>query len=148
MGFRSVQGYSRHKTLCRACVVNFNQSLTLTQTNPTPHQTLSPTLRWGARGRQGQSRGAFSPKKKRRAAERSASTIINSQTPTLHKVLCRPVLPIGQVSNSRGHPARGQHHGPERCTSTKQLQQKSFEVLLQRLGLGQPVAQMLSNAQI
>ena len=53
---------SRHKTLCRTCVVNF-QPCTSAQTNSTPDVTLtltltlSPTL-WGARGRQGQPRGS------------------------------------------------------------------------------------------
>jgi len=82
------------------------QPCTSAQTNPTPEVTLTlsrtrtrtPIL-WGARGRQGQSRGsvAFFPKKNGRP-KRPASV---NKTCILHKVFCRMLLHIGRVSGLR-----------------------------------------------
>ena len=74
------------------------QPCTSAQTNPTPGLTLSLAL-WGARGRQGQSRGFAACfgggfPKKRRAAERHALTY---KTRSLHKVSCRLLLHMCRV---------------------------------------------------
>ena len=83
------------------------QPCTSAHTNPTPGLTLTlklartPTL-WGARGRQGQSRGSaacfggVSPTKIR-AADRP---VLINKTRLLHKVSSRPVLHIGRANNS------------------------------------------------
>ena len=79
------------------------QPCTWAQTNPTPGLTLTLTIAlWGARGRQGQSRGSATFfcgvfRKIRRAAEIPALT---GKTRTLHSVLCRMQLHIGPVLNS------------------------------------------------
>ena len=82
-----------HITSCRTLCGQF-ELFTSAQTNPIPDLTLTLTLTptlWGARGRQGQTRGSTACfggvfTKKPRAAENSVST---NQTTDLQEVICR-----------------------------------------------------------
>ena len=92
-------GAACKKTSCRTLCGSF-QPFTSVHTNPTPDLTLTliPTL-WGARGRQGQSRGSVASfggvfPKRARAAENPAS---RNKTSVLQDVLCRPRLHLGRA---------------------------------------------------